>query len=259
MWLAATSAARKKGVTVVVAAGNSGIDLMAGTPANCPGVIRATATNAAGWNWAMTSKDYNYSPTSQLTLSAPGESVLSTFNGNDYQIMSGTSMAAPHVAGVAALVIANRPTLSRLAVEDILRKSVKPYAEAGACNWCGAGITDAATSVGNAAYWPTIAPTAITRSRSGTGTISTTATATANGVAPFYYEWTKVSGSFTISNVNSATVTISEYQEVCGSMPSQVSEGEVSVMVRDSAGRVMLADAPVRLTFSRTFPGTICR
>lgn len=55
---------------------------------------------------------------SALDVVAPGVDVISTYRGNDYRIYSGTSQAAPHVSGIAALVIAANPNLSR---EEVVR------------------------------------------------------------------------------------------------------------------------------------------
>ena len=57
----------------------------------------------------------NYAPT-QVDIAAPGVNILSTLPGDQYGYYNGTSMASPHVAGVAALVFAAYPTRSVAAV-----------------------------------------------------------------------------------------------------------------------------------------------
>lgn len=64
----------------------------------------------------------------KLDVVAPGRDILSTLPNNNTGNMSGTSMATPHVAGVAALVIAKKPTYTRLQVVDAIEKSGKKSA-----------------------------------------------------------------------------------------------------------------------------------
>ena len=59
-------------------------------------------------------------------LAAPGVSILSTWPRGRYALMSGTSMAAPHVAGAAALYIARHPGAPPAVVRDALRALAEP-------------------------------------------------------------------------------------------------------------------------------------
>jgi hypothetical protein len=59
-------------------------------------------------------------------LFAPGVDILSTTRNGAYELLSGTSMAAPHVAGVAALVMANKPSLTFLEVKNRIISSSEP-------------------------------------------------------------------------------------------------------------------------------------
>jgi subtilisin family serine protease len=91
--------AAAKGIKFVIAAGNSGIDANLETPArtNGPNVftISATGTNDCLTSWS------NYGL--GVDFAAPGASILSTRKGGGTTTMSGTSMAAPHAAGVLLL------------------------------------------------------------------------------------------------------------------------------------------------------------
>ncbi len=104
----AISRANDAGVLFVAAAGNSGLntDMVAHYPAgyDFPNVISVAATDSND-NLASFS---NYGPLS-THVAAPGRDILSTFPGGKYVRLSGTSMAAPHVAGLAALLRSQFP------------------------------------------------------------------------------------------------------------------------------------------------------
>lgn len=144
----AINGAVSRGTTVVVAAGNSAANVSGSLPANCANVIAVAATTSAGAKASYS----NYG--SGIDVSAPGSGILSTLNsgtttpGNaSYASYNGTSMAAPHVAGVVALVQSVAPTtLTPAAVETLLKNTAR--ALPGACSGgCGAGIVDADAAV----------------------------------------------------------------------------------------------------------------
>ncbi|GAA6733483.1 hypothetical protein YIM1640_05570 [Thermus oshimai] len=92
-------------ITVVVAAGNEGDDAANHTPAAYDEAITVSATNSQD-DWPAWS---NYGP--DVDLAAPGVGILSTWHTSTtaYNTISGTSMATPHVAGAAALVLSRYP------------------------------------------------------------------------------------------------------------------------------------------------------
>src|SRR5262249_9662835 len=115
------------GEIVVAAAGNSGqnADTSPLYPAafstRYPNVISVAATDSSG-NLAGFS---TYGPQS-VTLGAPGANIYSTLPGGGYGYKSGTSMAAPHVAGAVALVAAANPTWTASQIINQIKNSVTP-------------------------------------------------------------------------------------------------------------------------------------
>lgn len=152
---AAINSAVSRGSTVVVAAGNSNQDAAGFRPANCTSVVTVAASNPSG----SLSYYSNYGATVDLT--APGGDtsvssggILSTINtgtstpgGSGYANYQGTSMAAPHVAGLVALMKAKSPALSPAQVESTLRQGTRTM-PGGCTKGCGAGLSDATATLG---------------------------------------------------------------------------------------------------------------
>ncbi|MFB6670190.1 S8 family peptidase [Streptomyces parvus] len=116
------------GITWVVAAGNNNADSCQYSPSSTPAAITVGATNssdarATGWSNGQAS---NYGTC--LDIFAPGDKIISTSNAGDSanQSMSGTSMASPHTAGAAALLLAANPSLTPAQVRDKLVADATP-------------------------------------------------------------------------------------------------------------------------------------
>ena len=156
----AINAAVSRGTTIVVAAGNSNVNVSNSVPANCSNVIAVAATDRNGARASFS----NYG--TGIDVSAPGVGILSTLNSGttspgteSYASYNGTSMAAPHVAGVVALMQAVAPSpLTPSAVESTLKSTAR--ALPGSCSGgCGAGIVNAKAAVDAAAGGTTPPPT----------------------------------------------------------------------------------------------------
>lgn len=133
------------GVTVVVAAGNDTNDADSRVPATYPEVITVSALVdtdglAGGLGSSCSGADdriasfSNYGP--DIDVIAPGTCVYSTYTGGGYRSMSGTSMASPHAAGVAALFMAANPTA---APDDVRAHLIN----SGSSDWNNATDRDA--------------------------------------------------------------------------------------------------------------------
>lgn len=131
---------------VVAAAGNDAMPASRFTPANCPSVIAVGGTDPDGrraWYSNYGSRVDVMAPGGDLSLSA-ADGVLSlgaSAGGFGYVYMEGTSMAAPHVAGVAALMRALDPSLTTAEAAEVLRATARPLSD-DECE--GAGVPDRA-------------------------------------------------------------------------------------------------------------------
>lgn len=110
------------GFSVVAAAGNSNADACMGSPARAPGVVAVAASDQADAkasfsNWGAC-----------VSLWAPGVGITSAgpASATAKAVMSGTSMAAPHVAGAAALLLQTQPTLTAAQVQSNLKQQATP-------------------------------------------------------------------------------------------------------------------------------------
>ncbi|CAM5225393.1 S8 family peptidase [Alishewanella longhuensis] len=151
----AINQARSRGAAVVVAAGNSNANANNFNPGNCNGVINVAATNRQGGRASYSNFGSSVdvaAPGGQMSSANDPNGVLSTYNsgtttpGNDnYGYSQGTSMAAPHVAGVAALIKQAKPNATPDEIETILKNTARSFP--ASCSGCGVGIVDANAAV----------------------------------------------------------------------------------------------------------------
>lgn len=136
----AVQEAYKKGVLIVAAAGNEGDmgeNVQRVYPAAFSHVISVAATNSSDKRPSYS----NYHST--VDIAAPGDDILSTLPNGKYGWMSGTSMATPMVAGVAALIWSHEPKLNKTEVEYRLYDSAVDLGTKGKDIYYGNGRVNA--------------------------------------------------------------------------------------------------------------------
>lgn len=128
------------GIIQVAAAGNSGPgDNTVIYPAKFTEVIAVTATEKTDTIASWSSRG------PEVDLAAPGVNIYSTYKGSTYKTLSGTSMAAPHVAGVVALLLSLN--YSPAEVQQRLEGTAEDLGIFGKDNFYGSGLVDAEAAV----------------------------------------------------------------------------------------------------------------
>jgi len=175
-------------ILVVASAGNGGKNVPPLFPASYPSVMSVAATDVND-NIANFSQQ-----NAQVDIAAPGVGILSTLplkvEGSGYSRWSGTSMACPHVSGVAALVWSHHPSLSALEIREALEASAIDMGAPGRDDAYGHGLVRADLAMehlgGNPSISPSptdtptvsasVRPTLISSSPTGAPTISSSPT-----------------------------------------------------------------------------------
>ncbi len=147
----AVSAVNAKGVLIVVGAANDGADASGYSPAGCRNVLTVTSATQGG-----TRPDYaNWGRS--VAIAAPGGETghgvpVSSLSGpGGERSPNGTSMAAPHVAGVASLLLSVRSRLTPTQLRALLTRTATPF-PGGRCDpsparTCGSGMLNAVAAV----------------------------------------------------------------------------------------------------------------
>ncbi len=218
----AINAAVARGVAVVVAAGNEDEPLSMTMPASCDKVIRVTATTFGGDRAPYS----NYGTFSYpATVAAPGGAgdnaaepndwVISTSNQGSrapgaphYLGMAGTSMATPHVAGVAALLKAHDSTLTPSRLQQLLVKTATPLPGCSEVR-CGAGVLNAPGALSALLGDPV---TKVRLSTSGIHLVGRTLTVQAKGAdgIDYSYQWLRDGTPIPDATADTYTLTTSD-------------------------------------------------
>ncbi len=141
----ACQVAWEQGIILVAATGNDQEEnpqWSVGWPARFETVLGVGAVDKVG-------TIASFSSTGQgVDLVAPGVDILSTYRGSRYRMISGTSQAAPHVAGAAALLKAYRPSLTNEDVYKVLRETTDPLSVPEPDDTYGSGVLNASWAIG---------------------------------------------------------------------------------------------------------------
>lgn len=194
------------GVLQVFAAGNDGmnIDVTPAYPAayNSPWIV--SVANSTSSDTRNGSSNFGVA---NVDLAAPGTSILSTvMSGANYGTLSGTSMAAPHVAGAAALLAAQNPSLSTASLKATLLNSVDPLA-----NWSGivksGGRLNAAQALQNQTVCSFNMPTSpiTVPTKGGYFTVNVTAASNCDYQVKSNANWIRLSGGDSLSGNGTVT------------------------------------------------------
>jgi serine protease len=211
----------KAGKVIVAGTGNNGT-IIVGQPANCVGVIAVTAHSIDGDSPLYADVG------TETTISAPGgdefTGIFSLFNtgttipvADDYGIGYGTSMATPHAAGVVALMLSAKSSLTPAQVKSYLQSSARPHPAGTYCTTaqgiglCGSGLLDGA---GALYAIPAAPPTVVLTSPSQVVAPNTTISLAGSAIAEppriiKSYSWTQITGApvGVINDANTASAT----------------------------------------------------
>ena len=132
---------RKKGVVLIAAAGNAGPKSPPLYPAADPNVIAVTATDRNDKLFAEANRG------SYIALAAPGVDILTPAPNAAMQLSTGTSVAAAHVSGIAALLIERKPSLRPDEVRKMLTSTARHIGDKPRDDEYGAGLADALDAV----------------------------------------------------------------------------------------------------------------
>jgi|HubBroStandDraft_2_1064218.scaffolds.fasta_scaffold39143_1 subtilisin family serine protease len=135
------AAAYAKGIVLIAAAGNGGPQSAPLYPAADPDVIAVTATDNADHVFALANRGR------YIAVAAPGVDILALAPGNAYALSSGTSIAAAHVSGIAALLLERNPALKPGDIRSILIATATPIGPPVPDSPFGAGVVNAYRAV----------------------------------------------------------------------------------------------------------------
>ncbi|MED3644681.1 S8 family serine peptidase [Caldifermentibacillus hisashii] len=134
--------AYQKGILIVAASGNDGLNSTVRYPARFNNVIAISSVDNS-----LTISNFS-SIGDKIDFAAPGDDILSTHNQGDYVYESGTSQATPHVSGILALLKEKYPDYTNSELQSLLRGNSKDLGIAGKDPYYGYGLIYYNSNVG---------------------------------------------------------------------------------------------------------------
>jgi subtilisin family serine protease len=136
------AAAYDKGMVLIAAAGNGGPQAEPSYPAADPNVIAVTATDGDDHVFKMANRGR------YIAVAAPGVDIIALAPDNTYDLATGTSIAAAHVSGIAALLLERKPSLKPADIRAILIATAKAPGPPTPDSDFGAGVVSAYRALG---------------------------------------------------------------------------------------------------------------
>lgn len=231
------------GVTVAVAAGNANVDACGTSPARTPSAITVGATD----NTDARAVYSNFGPC--VDIFAPGTNVTSSWADTDSatNTISGTSMATPHVAGAAALILAANPGMTPANVAAAMMAASTPNVVASAGVGSPNRFLYSAPPAGN------VPPSIVTTTLPGGGTSTpySASLGVAGGTAP--YNWSLTAGSLPTG------LTLAPATGVISGTPTTAGVSSFTVMVTDGKGLTASASLSINIILTIPVPGAFSK
>ncbi|MFV0362909.1 MAG: S8 family serine peptidase [Suipraeoptans sp.] len=227
----AVTAAKNANVIVICAAGNYG-NLTPVYPSDYPETISVVATNQANARASFSS--YN----SNKDIAAPGVSIYSTYLNSGYSNSNGTSMAAPIVSGIVAMMLTVNPNLTFNQIYNIITSTATDLGESGKDDYFGYGLINAQAAVVQARNTSgVIEATGITIT-SGNKTI---AKGESFQISTSISPSTSTQKTITFTSSNTSVATVSNEGVVKG-----VKDGTATITARTSNGKTATCTITVK-------------
>jgi len=151
----AVNYAYRRGALLIAAAGNGNPGIVA-YPAVLPNCMAVSATNQCDMLATVANSGWNSNYGAAVDLAAPGDDIYSTWTNHSYRCLHGTSMAAPHVTGLASLIKSYIPQMTNVSLERIMTSSAVDLGDPGWDIFYGHGRINALAAMELAQTWPLI-------------------------------------------------------------------------------------------------------